>query len=44
MKDSQNLQNRFQRQLDIVSPDKLAFPITVIGAGAIGSATVVTLA
>ena len=36
--------NRFWRQLDICPPDKLAFPITVIGAGAIGSATVVTLA
>jgi hypothetical protein len=35
---------RFQRQLDIVSPEQLAFPIVVIGAGAIGSATVVTLA
>jgi hypothetical protein len=30
--------------LDIVSPEQLAFPIVVIGAGAIGSATVVTLA
>ena len=37
-------QARFQRQLDIVSPEQLAFPIVVIGAGAIGSATVVTLA
>ena len=44
MTDNQNLQNRFLRQLDIVPPEKLAFPITVIGAGAIGSATVVTLA
>ena len=35
---------RFHRQLDIVSPEQLAFPIAVIGAGAIGSATVVTLA
>jgi len=35
---------RFQRQLDIVSPEQLSFPIVVIGAGAIGSATVVTLA
>jgi hypothetical protein len=35
---------RFQRQLGIVSPEQLAFPIVVIGAGAIGSATVVTLA
>jgi len=39
-----NNENRFLRQLDIVAPDKLSFPITVIGAGAIGSATVVTLA
>lgn len=39
-----NTQNRFMRQLDIVSPEKLAFPITVIGAGAIGSATVLNLA
>jgi len=38
------IQNRFLRQLDIVSPDKLGFPITVIGAGAIGSAAVVCLA
>jgi len=36
-------QNRFLRQLDIVPPEKLSFPITVIGAGAIGSATVLTL-
>jgi tRNA A37 threonylcarbamoyladenosine dehydratase len=35
---------RFLRQLDIVSPEQLAFAITVIGAGAIGSATVLTLA
>ena len=44
MSDIQNSQSRFLRQLDIVSPDKLSFPITVIGAGAIGSATVVALA
>jgi len=44
MTDNQNLQNRFLRQLEIVPPEKLSFPITVIGAGAIGSATVVTLA
>jgi len=36
--------NRFWRQLDLCPPDKLTFPITVIGAGAIGSAAVVTLA
>jgi hypothetical protein len=39
-----NTQNRFLRQMDIVPPEKLAFPITVIGAGAIGSATVLNLA
>lgn len=44
MRDNQDLQNRFLRQLAIVPLEKLAFPITVIGAGAIGSATVVTLA
>lgn len=44
MTDNHNLQNRFLRQFDIVTPEKLAFSITVIGAGAIGSATVVTLA
>ncbi|MCD6296396.1 MAG: ThiF family adenylyltransferase [Deltaproteobacteria bacterium] len=44
MRNNQNLQNRFLRQLDIVPPEKLALPITIIGAGAIGSATVVTLA
>jgi hypothetical protein len=36
--------SRFLRQQDICPPEKLAFPITVIGAGAIGSATVLTLA
>jgi glycine/D-amino acid oxidase-like deaminating enzyme len=36
--------NRFWRQLDICPPEKLQFPITVIGAGAIGSAAVITLA
>jgi len=39
-----NLQSRFLRQLDIVPPEKLGFPITVIGAGAIGSAVTVGLA
>jgi len=34
--------HRYWRQLDICPPDKLTFPITVIGAGAIGSATAVT--
>ena len=37
-------QLRFLRQLDICPPEKLAFPIAVIGAGAIGSSTVITLA
>ena len=35
--------SRFLRQLDILPPEKLSFPITVIGAGAIGSAAVITL-
>ncbi|MCK4346045.1 MAG: ThiF family adenylyltransferase [Bacteroidales bacterium] len=43
MINNQNLQSRFVRQLDIVPPEKLSFPITVIGAGAIGSAVVVVL-
>ena len=44
MRDKEYIYNRFLRQLDIVSPEKLCFPITVIGAGAIGSAAVVSLA
>jgi hypothetical protein len=44
MSEIQDTQNRFLRQIDIVPPTKLGFPMTVIGAGAIGSATVVTLA
>lgn len=36
--------NRFWRQLDLCPPDKLTFPVAIIGAGAIGSAAVVTLA
>jgi hypothetical protein len=36
--------NRFLRQMDIVPPEKLTFSVTVIGAGAIGSAVVVTIA
>ena len=35
---------RFMRQADICPPEKLQFPIHVIGAGAIGSAAVLTLA
>jgi len=37
-------ENRFIRQMDICPPEKLQFPIVVIGAGAIGSAAVLTLA
>ena len=37
-------ENRFIRQMGICPPEKLRFPIVVIGAGAIGSATVLTLA
>ena len=37
-------QSCFLRQMDICPPEKLQFPITVIGAGAIGSASVLTLA
>ena len=44
MTDNENSQGRFLRQLNIVSPEKLSFPITVIGAGAIGSAVMVGLA
>ena len=44
MIDNAHFRQRFDRQLDIVLPEKLCFPITVIGAGAIGSAVVVTLA
>jgi hypothetical protein len=44
VRDSEHINSRFLRQLDIVSPEKLGFPITVIGAGAIGSAAVVSLA
>ena len=44
MRDNEHFHSRFMRQLDIISPEKLSFPITVIGAGAIGSAAVVSLA
>jgi hypothetical protein len=38
-------EERFRQQLDIVKPEALAnVPVTVIGAGAIGSFTVLTLA
>ena len=36
--------SRYHRQLDIIHPDKLAFPITIIGAGASGSYTALALA
>lgn len=35
---------RFRRQLDLLPLDKLGVPITVIGAGAVGSFTTLTLA
>jgi len=35
---------RFRRQLDLLPLDRLAVPITVIGAGAVGSFTTLTLA
>ena len=38
------MNNIYQRQLDIVKPEELNFPITVIGAGGIGSWTVLALA
>lgn len=38
------LHARYLRQLDLCPSEKLTFPITLIGAGAIGSATAVTLA
>ena len=44
MRQTERIPNRFTRQLDIIKPGRLKFHITVIGAGAIGSATVVTLA
>lgn len=34
----------FWRQLDLVTPDELAVPITIIGAGGIGSPTALALA
>lgn len=36
--------SKYHRQLDIIHPDKLAFPITIIGAGASGSYTALALA
>ncbi|RJO64287.1 MAG: hypothetical protein C4523_18750 [Myxococcales bacterium] len=40
----EQIDSRFHRQLDIIHPDKLSFPITIIGAGASGSYTALTLA
>lgn len=37
-------ETRFHRQLDLLRPDALRMPITVIGAGGIGSFTVLALA
>ena len=37
-------ETKFLRQMDICPPEKLQFPITVIGTGAVGSATVLALA
>lgn len=36
-------QNTYKRQLDIVKPNELLFPITIIGAGGIGSWTALAL-
>jgi len=38
------METRFHRQLDLVRPDALNMPITVVGAGGIGSFTVLALA
>jgi len=38
------IDKQFHRQLDIIHPDKLAFPITIVGAGASGSYTAMSLA
>ncbi len=42
--DRTTLDTQFHRQLDIIHPDKLDFPITIIGAGASGSYTTLALA
>lgn len=39
-----SIENIYKRQLDIVKPSELGFPITVIGAGGIGSWTTLALA
>lgn len=40
----EQIDNKYHRQLDIIHPDKLVFPITIIGAGASGSYTAMALA
>ena len=40
----EQIDTKFHRQLDIIHPDKLAMPITIIGAGASGSYTALALA
>ena len=42
--DRNAIDTQFHRQLDIIHPDKLDFPITIIGAGASGSYTALALA
>ncbi len=42
--DRTSIDKKFHRQLDNIHPDKLAFPITIIGAGASGSYTTLALA
>ncbi len=39
-----NFKKLFKRQLDIIDPKELAFPITIIGAGGIGSFVTLALA
>ena len=40
----EEIDKRFHRQLDMIHPDQLAFPITIIGAGASGSHAALALA
>ena len=39
-----DMTTRFQRQLDLANPAQLKVPITILGAGAVGSFTTLTLA
>ncbi len=39
-----NITKRYQRQLDIVHPDLLKFPVVIVGVGGIGSWTALALA